>query len=161
MLAGGEEPRVIARRLVILASEDIGLANPNALLLANACFDTVHKIGMPEARITLAETTIYLATSPKSNSAYMAINEAMSFVGRDTTNRPVPLHLRNAVTSLMSDAGYGKDYKYAHDYEGGFVDQEFMPESLVGRQFYHPNTGNPTEEKIARRIKELWKDKYK
>ena len=161
MLAGGEEPRFIARRLVILASEDIGLANPNALLLANACFDTVHKIGMPEARITLAETTIYLATSPKSNSAYMAINEAMSFVGRDTTNRPVPLHLRNAVTSLMSDAGYGKDYKYAHDYEGGFVDQEFMPESLVGRQFYHPNTGNPTEEKIARRIKELWKDKYK
>ena len=161
MLAGGEEPRFIARRLVILASEDIGLANPNALLLANACFDTVHKIGMPEARITLAETTIYLATSPKSNSAYMAINEAMSFVGRDMTNRPVPLHLRNAVTSLMSDAGYGKDYKYAHDYEGGFVDQEFMPESLVGRQFYHPNTGNPTEEKIARRIKELWKDKYK
>ncbi len=161
MLAGGEEPRFIARRLVILASEDIGLANPNALLLANACFDTVHKIGMPEARITLAETTIYLATSPKSNSAYMAINEAMSFVGRDTTNRPVPLHLRNAVTSLMSDAGYGKDYKYAHDYEGGFVDQEFMPESLAGRQFYHPNTGNPTEEKIARRIKELWKDKYK
>ena len=116
---------------------------------------------MPEARITLAETTIYLATSPKSNSAYMAINEAMSFVGRDTTNRPVPLHLRNAVTSLMSDAGYGKDYKYAHDYEGGLVDQEFMPESLAGRQFYHPNTGNPTEEKIARRIKELWKDKYK
>ena len=161
MLAGGEEPRFIARRLVILASEDIGLANPNALLLANACFDTVNKIGMPEARITLAETTIYLATSPKSNSAYMAINEAMSFVGRDTTNRPVPLHLRNAVTSLMSDAGYGKDYKYAHDYEGGFVDQEFMPESLAGRQFYHPNTGNPTEEKIARRIKELWKDKYK
>ena len=111
MLAGGEEPRFIARRLVILASEDIGLANPNALLLANACFDTVHKIGMPEARITLAETTIYLATSPKSNSAYMAINEALSFVSHDTTNRPVPLHLRNAPTKLMSEAGYGKGYK--------------------------------------------------
>ena len=115
MLAGGEEPRFIARRLVILASEDIGLANPNALLLANACFDTVHKIGMPEARITLAETTIYLATSPKSNSAYMAINEALAFVEHDTTNRPVPLHLRNAPTKLMSKAGYGKNYKYAHD----------------------------------------------
>ncbi|MBP3290504.1 MAG: replication-associated recombination protein A, partial [Alistipes sp.] len=118
MLAGGEEPRFIARRLVILASEDIGLANPNALLLANACFDTVHKIGMPEARITLAETTIYLATSPKSNSAYMAINKALDMVAHDTTNRPVPLHLRNAPTRLMSDAGYGKNYKYAHDYDG-------------------------------------------
>ena len=161
MLAGGEEPRFIARRLVILASEDIGLANPNALLLANACFDTVHKIGMPEARITLAETTIYLATSPKSNSAYMAINEALAFVGKDTTNRPVPLHLRNAVTDLMSDAGYGKDYKYAHDFEGNFIEQEFLPESLAGKQFYHPNTGNATEQKIASRIAELWKGKYK
>ena len=160
MLAGGEEPRFIARRLVILASEDIGLANPNALLLANACFDTVHKIGMPEARITLAETTIYLATSPKSNSAYMAINSALSFVGKDTTNRPVPLHLRNAVTDLMSDAGYGKDYKYAHDYEGNFAEQEFMPDTLVGKKFYTPNTGNPSEEKIAQRIRQLWKNKY-
>ena len=160
MLAGGEEPRFIARRLVILASEDIGLANPNALLLANACFDTVHKIGMPEARITLAETTIYLATSPKSNSAYMAINKALAFVSHDTTNRPVPLHLRNAPTKLMSEAGYGKDYKYAHDYDGGFVSQEFMPESLSGTQFYEPNIGNTSEAKIAERIKQLWGEKY-
>ena len=161
MLAGGEEPRFIARRLVILASEDIGLANPNALLLANACFDTVHKIGMPEARITLAETTIYLATSPKSNSAYVAINEALAFVNKDTNLRPVPLHLRNAVTELMSDEGYGKGYKYAHDYAGNFVEQEFMPESLKGAQFYHPNTGNQTEQRIAERIQQLWKNKYK
>ena len=161
MLAGGEEPRFIARRLVILASEDIGLANPNALLLANACFDTVHKIGMPEARITLAETTIYLATSPKSNSAYMAINEAFAFVNKDTNLRPVPLHLRNAVTDLMAEQGYGADYKYAHDYEGNFVEQEFLPESLKGTQFYHPNTGNSTEQRIAERIQQLWKNKYK
>ena len=161
MLAGGEEPRFIARRLVILASEDIGLANPNALLLANACFDTVHKIGMPEARITLAETTIYLATSPKSNSAYMAINEALAFVNKDTNLRPVPLHLRNAVTDLMAEQGYGADYKYAHDYEGNFVEQEFLPESLKGTQFYHPNTGNTTEQRIAERIQQLWKNKYK
>lgn len=161
MLAGGEEPRFIARRLVILASEDIGLANPNALLLANACFDTVHKIGMPEARITLAETTIYLATSPKSNSAYMAINKALAFVSKDTTNRPVPLHLRNAPTKLMSEAGYGKDYKYAHDYEGGFVRQEFMPESLSGTRFYEPNEENASEIKISERINQLWGDKYK
>ncbi|MBR7182654.1 MAG: replication-associated recombination protein A, partial [Alistipes sp.] len=160
MLAGGEEPRFIARRLVILASEDIGLANPNALLLANACFDTVHKIGMPEARITLAETTIYLATSPKSNSAYMAINEALSFVGKDTTDRPVPLHLRNAVTDLMKNEGYAKDYKYAHDYQDNFVVQEFMPDTLKGKQFYHPNTSNTTEQKIAQRIEEWWQGKY-
>ncbi len=161
MLAGGEEPRFIARRLVILASEDIGLANPNALLLANACFDTVHKIGMPEARITLAETTIYLATSQKSNSAYMAINEALAFVQKDTNLRPVPLHLRNAVTDLMAEQGYGDGYKYAHDYEGNFVEQEFMPESLKGKQFYHPNTGNQTEQRIAERMQQLWNNKYK
>lgn len=160
MLAGGEEPRFIARRLVILASEDIGLANPNALLLANACFDTVHKIGMPEARITLAETTIYLATSPKSNSAYAAINEALKLVSRDTTNRPVPLHLRNAPTKLMSEAGYGKEYKYAHDYEGSFTRQEFLPESLSGTTFYHPHKDNTTEVKIAERIAAWWGDKY-
>ncbi|MBQ3247339.1 MAG: replication-associated recombination protein A [Alistipes sp.] len=157
MLAGGEEPRFIARRLVILASEDVGLANPNALLLANACFDTVHKIGMPEARITLAETTIYLATSPKSNSAYMAINEALDLVSHDTTNRPIPLHLRNAPTKLMKESGYGKGYKYAHDYEGNFVEQQFLPDSLVGKRFYHPNTSNPTEAKIAERMERLWK----
>lgn len=161
MLAGGEEPRFIARRLVILASEDIGLANPNALLLANACFDTVHKIGMPEARITLAETTIYLATSPKSNSAYMAINEALAFVEHDTTNRPVPLHLRNAPTKLMSEAGYAKGYKYAHDFDGSFVEQEFLPESIAGRRFYKPNLQNSTEAKIAERMERLWGDKYR
>lgn len=161
MLAGGEEPRFIARRLVILASEDIGLANPNALLLANACFDTVHKIGMPEARITLAETTIYLATSAKSNSAYAAINEALAFVNKDTNLRPVPLHLRNAVTGLMKDEGYGEGYKYAHDYSGNFVEQEFLPESLKGKQFYHPNMENATEQRIAERIQQLWRGKYK
>jgi len=160
MLAGGEEPRFIARRLVILASEDIGLANPNALLLANACFDTVHKIGMPEARITLAETTIYLATSPKSNSAYMAIGRALAMVEHDTTNRPVPLHLRNAPTKLMDKAGYGRGYKYAHDYEGHFAELEFMPESLSGTRFYEPDEQNPAEARIAERIRTLWKGKY-
>lgn len=160
MLAGGEEPRFIARRLVILASEDVGLANPNALLLANACFDTVHKIGMPEARITLAETTIYLATSPKSNSAYAAINKALQMVEHDTTNRPVPLHLRNAPTKLMDKLGYGADYKYAHDYAGNFVQQEFLPESLSGTRFYTPNEQNAAEAKIAERMRTLWGDKY-
>ena len=160
MLAGGEEPRFIARRLVILASEDVGLANPNALLLANACFDTVHKIGMPEARITLAETTIYLATSPKSNSAYAAINQALAMVNNDTTNRPVPLHLRNAPTKLMGDLGYGAEYKYAHDYAGNFVRQEFLPDSLSGTRFYTPNEQNAQEAKIAERMRALWGDKY-
>ena len=160
MLAGGEEPRFIARRLVILASEDIGLANPNALLLANACFDTVHKIGMPEARITLAETTIYLATSAKSNSAYEAINKAIHMVEHDTTNRPVPLHLRNAPTKLMDKLGYGADYKYAHSYAGNFVAQEFLPDSLSGTRFYTPNEQNMHEAKIAERMRTLWGDKY-
>ena len=160
MLAGGEEPRFIARRLVILASEDIGLANPNALLLANACFDTVHKIGMPEARIPLAETAIYLATSPKSNSAYAAINAAMAQVEHDTTNRPVPLHIRNAPTKLMKSLDYGRDYKYAHDYDGSFVEQEFLPEGMEGTRFYTPNEQNATEAKIAERIRTLWKGKY-
>lgn len=161
MLSGGEEPRFIARRLVILASEDVGLANPNALLLANACFDTVHKIGMPEARITLAEATIYLATSPKSNSAYMAINKALAQVERDTTNRPVPLHLRNAPTKLMDKAGYGKGYKYAHDFEGHFAELEFLPEGLTGTKFYEPDPQNAAEAKIAERMRQLWKDKYR
>ena len=160
MLAGGEEPRFIARRLVILASEDVGLANPNALLLANACFDTVHKIGMPEARITLAETTIYLATSPKSNSAYAAINKALAMVEHDTTNRPVPLHLRNAPTKLMGEMGYGAEYKYAHDYAGNFVRQEFLPDTLSGTRFYTPNTSNAQESKIAERMQTLWGGKY-
>ncbi len=161
MLAGGEEPRFIARRLVILAAEDIGLANPNALLLANACFDTVHKIGMPEARIPLAEATIYLATSPKSNSVYMAINNAMAMVEHDTTNRPVPLHLRNAPTKLMERAGYSKGYKYAHDYAGHFADIEFLPESIAGTKFYNPDPQNAAEQKIAERINALWGDKYR
>lgn len=160
MLAGGEEPRFIARRLVILAAEDIGLANPNALLLANACFDTVHKIGMPEARIPLAEATLYLAASPKSNSAYLAIDKALDQVQHDTTNRPVPLHLRNAPTKLMEKEGYGKGYKYAHDYEGHFADLEFLPEGLCGTRFYEPDAQNPAEAKIAERIRQLWKGKY-
>ncbi len=160
MLAGGEEARFIARRLVILASEDVGLANPNALLLANACFDTVHKIGMPEARITLAETVIYLATSPKSNSAYVAINRALNLVKSDTTNRPIPLHIRNAPTKLMAEAGYGKGYKYAHDYEGNFAQQEFMPAGLEGHTLYHPNIENSSERAIEERISKLWGDKY-
>lgn len=159
MLAGGEDVKFIARRLVILAAEDIGLANPNAMLLANACFDTVHKIGMPEAQIPLSEATIYLATSPKSNSAYMAIAKAMALVHKDTVNRPVPLHIRNAPTSLMKDLSYGKDYKYAHDYKGNFVEQEFLPEGLEGTKFYNPGD-NAQENAISERMKARWKDKY-
>ena len=159
MLAGGEDVKFIARRLVILASEDIGLANPNALLLANACFDTVHKIGMPEAQIPLAEATIYLATSPKSNSAYMAIAKAMALVNKDTVNRPVPLHIRNAPTKLMKSLDYGKDYKYAHDFKGNFVEQEFFPQGLEGTRFYEPGE-NPQEHTIAERMKAYWKGKY-
>ena len=159
MLSGGEDPKFIARRLVILAAEDIGLANPNALLLANACFDTVHKIGMPEARIPLAEAAIYLATSPKSNSAYMAIDRAMGLVAKDTSARAVPLHIRNAQTSLMKQLDYGKGYKYAHDFEGNFVEQEFMPAGLEGTKFYVPGN-NPREDESARRIERLWKGKY-
>ncbi len=160
MLAGGEEPRFIARRLAILAAEDIGLANPNALLMANAAFDIVHKIGMPEARIVLSEATVYLANSPKSNASYMAIERAMAHVSRDTTNRPVPLHIRNAPTNLMKDLGYHKGYKYAHDFEGGFTDLEFMPEGLEGTRFYEPDPDNPTEARFAERIAKLWKGKY-
>ncbi len=160
MLAGGEEPKFIARRLVILASEDIGLANPNALLLAQSTFDAVHKLGMPEARIPLAQATIYLATSPKSNSAYLAINKALAFVNSDTTNRPVPLHLRNAPTKLMSEIGYGDGYKYAHDHSGSFVEQEFLPDSLSGTCFYTPNSENSAEQKIAERIQKQWRGKY-
>ncbi len=159
MLSGGEDPKFIARRLVILASEDIGLANPNALLLANACFDTVHKIGMPEAQLTLSEAAVYLATSPKSNSTAMAIWNAMSMVGKDTNNRPVPLHIRNAPTELMKKLDYSKGYKYAHSFEGNFADQEFMPEGLEGTKFYNPGD-NDTERRIAERLQKLWKDKY-
>ena len=158
MIEGGEEPEFIARRLVILASEDIGLANPNALLLANAAFDTVHKIGWPEARIPLAEAAIYLATSPKSNSAYMAIGEALSFV-KQTGNQPVPLHLRNAPTELMEQLGYAKGYKYAHDYEGHFVEQQFLPDG-VNHRFWHAQP-NAAEQKLAERMKQLWGERFK
>jgi putative ATPase len=159
MLAGGEDPKFIARRLVILAAEDIGLANPNALLLANACFDTVHKIGMPEGQLPLSQATVYLATSPKSNSTAMAIWDAMSFVGKDTNNRPVPLHIRNAPTKLMKQLDYGKDYKYAHSFDGNFVEQEFMPAGLEGKKFYDPGN-NPKEAEIAKHLETLWKGKY-
>ncbi|MDR0955210.1 MAG: replication-associated recombination protein A [Rikenellaceae bacterium] len=159
MLAGGEDVKFIARRLAILAAEDIGLANPNALLMANAAFDIVHKIGMPEARIPLAEATIYLATSPKSNSAYLAIDQALGLVNHDTTNRPVPLHIRNAPTKLMRSLDYGKDYKYAHSFAGNFTDQEFMPAGLEGKRLYTPGD-NPKEREIAQRMAQLWRNKY-
>lgn len=156
MLAGGEDPLFIARRMLILASEDVGLANPNAALLAQSCFDAVHKIGMPESRIILAQTCIYLATSPKSNSAYMAIDEAMALVKSTSEAPPVPLHLRNAPTELMKELGYAKDYKYAHSFEGNFVDQEFLPDALKGRKFYEPGL-NARENEIRRRLQLLWK----
>lgn len=158
MVAGGEDPKFIARRLLILASEDIGLANPNAVLLANTCFDTVHKIGWPESRIILSETTIYLASSPKSNSAYMAINNALATV-EETGNLPVPLHLRNAPTKLMKQLDYGKDYKYAHDYENNFVEQEFLPKKIKGKVFWRPQ-GNPSESKMKELLGKLWKKRY-
>ncbi len=156
MIEGGEQPEFIARRLVISASEDIGLANPNALLLANAAFDAVHKLGWPEGRIPLAEATVYLATSPKSNSAYMAINDALQYVQK-SGNLPVPLHLRNAPTKLMEQLGYGKDYKYAHDYEGHFVRQQFLPDEAQDQQFWHAQD-NPQEAKLKERMDKLWKE---
>ena len=154
MIAAGEDPKFIARRLVISASEDIGLANPNALLLANACFDTIHKIGWPEGRIPLAETTIYLATSPKSNSAYNAINEALELVER-TGNLPVPLHLRNAPTKLLKELNYGKEYKYAHDFPNHFVAQQYMPDALQGTKLWMAQP-NPAENKMDELKKKLW-----
>ncbi|MFH0755763.1 MAG: replication-associated recombination protein A [Bacteroidota bacterium] len=156
MLEGGEDIKFIARRLVILASEDIGLANPNALLMATNCFQAVHMIGMPEARIILSETSIYLATSPKSNSAYAAINLAMDIV-RKTGNVPVPLHLRNAPTALMKDLGYGKDYKYAHSYEDHFVKDHYLPEQLNNQQIFTP-ADNPREDEIRKRLERLWQE---
>lgn len=158
MLSGGEDPLFIARRLCILAAEDIGLANPNALLLANSCFQIVHSIGMPEARIPLAECTIYLASSPKSNSAYMAINSAMA-AASETDSASVPLYLRNAPTGLMEELGYGDGYRYAHDFPGHFADLEFMPEELRGKAFYSP-ADNPKEEAMRARLAALW-PKYK
>ena len=158
MVEGGEDPAFIARRLVISASEDIGLANPNALLLANACFDTLMKIGWPEGRIPLAETTIYLATSPKSNSAYLAINDALELV-QNTGNLPVPLHLRNAPTKLMKQLGYGNDYKYAHNYKDNFVKQQFLPNELNTKSIWHPQD-NAAEAKLKEHMKRLWGDRY-
>lgn len=147
MIEGGEEPKFICRRMIILASEDIGLANPNALLLANACFDAVHKIGYPEARIIMAQTTVYLACSPKSNSAYEAINNAIQYV-KSNPNQPVPFHLRNAPTHLMKELDYGKNYKYTHDYAGNYVDQQYLPDKAKGKKFYAPSD-NPAENKLT------------
>ena len=158
MVEAGEDPKFIARRMLILASEDIGNANPNALLLANTCFDAISRIGWPESRIILSQTAIYLATSPKSNSAYMAINEAQDLV-RKTGNLPVPLHLRNAPTKLMKDIGYGKEYKYAHSYEGNFADLEFLPDKLKGTAIFKPGN-NKREEEIRKWLQQRWKNKY-
>lgn len=159
MVEGGEDPAFIARRLVISASEDIGLANPNALLLANAAFDAVMKIGWPEGRIPLAEATVYLATSPKSNSAYEGINSALELV-RQTGNLPVPLHLRNAPTKLMKQLGYGKDYKYTHAYKGNFVRQQFLPDEVQQQRLWHAQE-NASEAKLKERMVQLWGDRFK
>lgn len=158
MIEGGEDPKFIARRLVILAAEDIGLANPNALLLAQSCFDAINVIGMPEGRIILSEAAIYLATSPKSNSAYMAINDAISVV-KQTGDLPVPLHIRNAPTKLMKDIGYGKNYKYSHGYEGNFEAQEYLPDKISGTSIYIPQE-NKKEKEIGAFLKARWKEKY-
>ncbi|MBQ9655037.1 MAG: replication-associated recombination protein A [Prevotella sp.] len=158
MIEGGEDPQFIARRLVISASEDIGLANPNALLLANAAFDTVMKIGWPEARIALAEAAVYLAASPKSNSAYLGIDSALSLV-RQTGNQPVPLHLRNAPTKLMKDLGYHDGYKYPHDFPGHFTPQQYMPDALVNERLWH-GQHSPAEEKLYERMVNYWGERY-
>ena len=157
MLAGGEDVKFIARRLIILASEDIGLANPNALLIANTCFDAVNKIGMPEARIILSEATIYLATSPKSNSAYMAIKKAEAIV-KETGDLPVPLHLRNAPTKLMKNIGYGKDYKYSHSYDNNYIEQDYLPEKIKSEIFYDSGN-NPKEVSIKKFLEDIKKSK--
>lgn len=159
MIEGGEDVKFIARRMVIFASEDIGNANPTALVLANAAFEAVNKIGYPEARIILAQCATYLASSPKSNASYMAVEEALSVV-REEGDLPVPLHIRNAPTGLMKKLGYGKNYKYAHSYESNFTEQEFLPDQIKGTRFYDPGK-NPREEEIRKFLKNLWKDKYK
>lgn len=159
MIEGGENPKFIARRLVISASEDVGLANPNALLLANAAFDAVNKIGWPEGRIPLAEATVYLATSPKSNSAYLAVDEALACV-RKTGNQPVPLHLRNAPTQLMKSLGYHDGYKYAHDFPGHFVEQQYLPDQLKNSRFWHAQH-SPSEEKQYQWMLRCWGDRFK
>ena len=159
MIEGGEDPKFIARRLVISASEDVGLANPNALLLANAAFDAVNKIGWPEGRIPLAEATVYLATSPKSNSAYLAVDEALACV-RKTGNQPVPLHLRNAPTQLMKSLGYHDGYKYAHDFPDHFVEQQYLPDQLKDSRFWHAQH-SPSEEKQYQWMLRCWGDRFK
>ncbi len=159
MLVGGEDPLFIARRMLILASEDIGNANPNALLLAQGCFEAVNKIGMPESQLILSQTAIYLATSAKSNSATTAIGAAMALV-KQTGDLPVPLHLRNAPTKLMKNIGYGKDYKYAHSYEGNFVNLDFLPDAIKGTKLYEPGN-NPREHESKEKLKKLWGDRYK
>lgn len=159
MLAGGEDPLFIARRMLILASEDIGNANPNALLLAQGCFEAVNKIGMPESQLILSQTAIYLATSAKSNSATTAIGAAMALV-KQTGDLPVPLHLRNAPTKLMKNIGYGKDYKYAHSFEGNFVDLDFLPDAIKGTKLYEPGN-NPREHESKEKLKKLWGNRYK
>jgi putative ATPase len=158
MIEGGEDVKFIARRLLILSSEDVGLANPNAFLMAQNTFDAVHKIGMPESRIILSECTIYLATTPKSNSAITAIDAALAEV-RESGHLPVPLHLRNAPTKLMKDLGYGKEYKYAHSFEGNFVDQDFLPEKIKEKRFYTPQD-NASEQKILERLRSWWKNRF-
>lgn len=158
MIEGGEDPKFICRRMLIAASEDIGLANPNALLIANNCFQAIERIGMPEGRIVMSQCAIYLAVSPKSNSAYMAINNAQSLV-RETGNLSIPLHLRNAPTELMKELDYGKNYKYAHNGEKNFVEQEFLPKEISGKNLY--KTGNNSaESKISERLRQLWQEKY-
>ncbi len=159
MIEGGEDPQFIARRLVISAAEDIGLANPNALLLANAAFDAVMKIGWPEGRIPLAEAVVYLASSPKSNSSYLAVNDALALV-RKTGNQPVPLHLRNAPTALMQQLGYHDGYQYAHDYPGHFVSQQYLPDELQEQRLWHPQH-SPAEEKLYQQMLHCWGDRYK
>lgn len=159
MIEGGEDPKFIARRLVISASEDVGLANPNALLLANAAFDAVNKIGWPEGRIPLAEATVYLATSPKSNSAYLAVDEALACV-RKTGNQPVPLHLRNAPTQLMKSLGYHDGYKYAHDFPDHFIEQQYLPDQLKDSRFWHAQH-SPSEEKQYQWMLRCWGDRFK
>ena len=158
MIEGGEDPLFIARRMLIFASEDIGNSNPNALLLANTCFDAVNKIGYPECRIVLSQTAVYLASSVKSNSTYMAIDNALATV-RQTGDLAVPLHIRNAPTKLMKELGYHEGYKYAHDYTGNFVEQEFLPDQLQGTRFYDPGD-NPRERETRRLLAERWKEKY-
>jgi putative ATPase len=158
MIEGGEDVKFIARRMLILASEDIGNANPNALLLANATFDAVNKIGYPESRIILSQCAVYLASSPKSNASYEAIGEAISAV-KEHGDLPVPLHIRNAPTSLMKKMDYGKGYKYSHSYDQNFSEQEYLPEKIAGKKFYEPGK-NPREDELRKYLRNLWGDKY-